>query len=576
MLYNPLQKGMSIIEVIIVAAIVTIFFSGLFASFYYTISLIQDSKARQTALSVATNQMEFIRSLAYDAVGTVAGIPSGNIPQVSTSTLNGIDFTIRTLIEYVDDPADGLGAADVNGITTDYKTAKITVSWESRGVPKELFVVSRVIPRSIETNVGGGTLRVNVFDANVLPLPGATVRLTNTTGTTTIDVTRTTNVDGVALFGGAPAGAGYEITVSRAGYSTDSTQAITTELVSPASPPASVAEADITTLNFFIDELSTLNIKTVSDRTYNIFIETFASSTALATSSNTEVDGGGLLLEEVAGSYSANGFAELLPVTPASLVGWGAITVVDTIPALTARTFQLFTNEATPTLIPNSVLPGNSSGFTTNSLDISGLNPVTYPSFIVRFNLETADSDATPFVDELSVSYVEADTILPSVSFDMIGSKSLGNNASGSPVVKFATTSSTNALGETTFSNLEWDSYQFSPGGYSIVEACPAHPINLTPGSNQNVTFTLATFSTHALRVVVTDMAGIPQSDVDLRLERSGYDVTRTTSLCGQASFLGLSEENDYILTASVGGTPVWSGTDVGVSGQQVSVIQLP
>jgi len=575
MRYNNLHRGLSIIEVIIVAGIVTIFFSGLFASFYYTISLIQDSKARQTALSVAANQMEFIRSLSYDAVGTVAGIPPGNIPQISTSTLNGIDFTVRTLIEYVDDPADGLGVDDINGITTDYKTAKVTVSWESRGTPKELFLVSRVIPRSIETNVGGGTLRVNVFDANVLPLPGATVRLINTHGTSSIDVTRTTNADGVALFGGAPAGAGYEVIVSRAGYSTDGTQAITTELVSPSSPPASVAEADITTLNFFIDELSDLTIKTVSSRTYNSSDENFASSTALATSSNVVIDGGNLSLIETAGVYAANGFAELMPIVPSSIVSWGTITITDTIPNLTARTFQLYTNEATPTLIPNAVLPGNSSGFTANSLDISSLNPAIYPSFIVRFNLETADSTTTPFVDELSVSYVEADTILPSVAFDMIGNKSLGNNASGSPILKFATTSSTNGLGEAIFPNLEWDTYRLSFGGYAITEACPAHPINLTPGSNQTVTFTLATFSTHTLRVIVTDMSGIPQSNVELRLERPGYDVVRTTSLCGQASFLGLSEE-DYTLTALVDGTPVWIETDFSVSGQQVSVIQLP
>lgn len=574
--YNHLQRGISIIEVIVVAAIVAIFFSGLFASFYYTISLIQDSKARQTALSVAHNQMEFIRSLSYDAVGTVAGIPPGNIPQVATTTLNGINFTVRTLIEYVDDPADGLGAADLNGITTDYKTAKVTINWESRGVAKELFLVSRVIPRSIETDVGGGTLRVNVYDADVQPLSGATVRLTNIIGTTTIDVTRTTNANGEALFGGAPAGAGYEVVVSRADYSTDGTQAITTELVNPATPPASVAEADITTLNFFIDELSSVTINTVGSRTYGDFVEDFVGTSTFATSSQVTVVSDELVLEQSAGLYVLNGYVDLLPITPASLVRWERIVVSETIPGLTARTIQLFTNEATPVLLPDSDLPGNSTGLTANSIDLSMLDPVAYPSLVVRINLETADTNETPRVGELMLEYVSTEASVPNVTLDIVGNKSLGTNASSSAVYKFSTSTATDSDGELVMNNMEWDTYRIEPSGYSIVEACPQHPLSVLPGTSQNLTLQLATFSPQALRVVVTDSASIPQADIEVRLERPGYDETNITSPCGQTSFLGLSIADNYELSALVDGVSVWSQSDISINGQQVTVIQLP
>lgn len=575
MRYKHTQKGISVIEVIVVAAIVAIFFSGLFASFYYTISLIQDSKARQTALSVAHNHMEYIRSLSYNAVGTVAGIPAGNIPQVATTTLNGIEFTIRTLIEYVDDPADGLGVDDINNITTDYKTAKVTVDWVSRGASKELFLVSRVVPRSIETDVGGGTLRVNVFDANVLPLPGATVRLINTTGTSIIDVTRTTNVDGIALFGGAPAGAGYEVEVTKPGYSTDGTRAITGDLVSPASPPAAVAEADITTLNFFIDELSNLTIKTVSGRTEATFIESFASSTALATSSGVVVVGEEVLLAESAGVYESIGTADLLPIVPASIVSWGSIAIADDIPGLTARTLQILTNDSIPTLIPDSILPGNSSGLTASIIDLSAVDATIYPGIILRFALETADTSVTPSIQEVEVSYISAETVLPNISFELIGSKSIGNNASGTPIMKFSTTTNSGSTGEIIFSNIEWDTYVAS-STYTLTEACPAHPMVVAPGTNQIVTLTLTSFSPNALRMVVTDSNNNPQSAVAVRLTRPGYDETMVTSICGQASFTGLASEDDYELTLSVDGTPVWNETDFSINGQQVNVIQLP
>ena len=48
--------------------------------------------------------MEYFRSLPYDSVGVVAGYPAGTVPQNSTtSLLNGIGFSERVRIDYVDD-----------------------------------------------------------------------------------------------------------------------------------------------------------------------------------------------------------------------------------------------------------------------------------------------------------------------------------------------------------------------------------------------------------------------------------------------------------------------------------------
>ncbi|PJC56055.1 hypothetical protein CO026_02400, partial [Candidatus Kaiserbacteria bacterium CG_4_9_14_0_2_um_filter_41_32] len=246
------KSGFSLVEVIIVSAIITLFFGELFGGLHYTLALITDSKARLTALSVANDAMEYIHSLSYDAVGTVAGIPSGLIPQVATSTLNGIEFEKRVLIEYVDAPADGLGAADSNSITTDYKNAKVTVSWTRNGKTNQIFLVSTITPRSIESDVGGGTLKVKVFDSVAEPLPGASVQVVNNTLLPNIDITRTTDASGIALFSGAPAGADYEIFVTASGYSSEQTYMATTALPNPTSRPVAVLEADVSTMNFFI------------------------------------------------------------------------------------------------------------------------------------------------------------------------------------------------------------------------------------------------------------------------------------------------------------------------------------
>src|SRR3989344_5779907 len=214
------SRGFSLVEVLVVIAITALVFVGLFAAFEYSLKLIAQSRAKMTALTVANDQ-----------------------------------------IEYIDDDADGIGAADTNGITTDYKQVKVSVEWTINGNTNEVFLVSNITPRSIETNVGGGTLRVNVFDADVQPLPGASVRVVNNTIVPNVDVTRTTDATGVALFGGAPAGPDYEIFVTGVGYSSDQTYMATTSLPTPITQPVAVVEADISTMNFFIDRTSELTVR---------------------------------------------------------------------------------------------------------------------------------------------------------------------------------------------------------------------------------------------------------------------------------------------------------------------------
>jgi prepilin-type N-terminal cleavage/methylation domain-containing protein len=73
--------GFSLVEVIIVSAILLLVFGGLFSSFKYTLGLIANSKAKMTALALITDRLEYIRSLPYDAVGTIGGLPNRSIPQ---------------------------------------------------------------------------------------------------------------------------------------------------------------------------------------------------------------------------------------------------------------------------------------------------------------------------------------------------------------------------------------------------------------------------------------------------------------------------------------------------------------
>lgn len=569
------RAGFTLIELLVVAALMVVVFGAIFNGFRYSLDLITQSRAKLSGLTLANERMEYIHSLSYDAVGTIAGIPQGTIAQTSTTSLNGIVFTETVLIQFIDDAADGVGVADSNSITTDYKLAKVTESWQTRGLVHEVFLVSNIIPRSIETNVGGGTLKVNVFDAAVQPLPGADVRVWNTTGTSTIDVTRSTDALGVALFGGAPAGAGYQISVTAPGYSTDQTYVASTSLPNPTTQPVAVRAADISTMNFFIDRLSSLAITTLLSKTGSSSIADLSSMTAFASSSAVTTNSNLLVLTSSAGTYSLSGMGYLQPVVPSSVVAWDAITIAATAPVNTSVKAYVYTGTSTYTLIPNSDLPSNNNGFSASRIDISRLDPTVYQNVTVQLRLTTASSTQTPSVSSVEVSYVSSKTPASNISFNLQGAKTIGTLTDSSPVYKYNKTLSTNGSGQLYLNNIEWGAYTFTPSGYDVAEACPNNPVSVSPGASSTLELVLTASTANTLRVMVRTSGGVALPGAMIAVSRPGYSSTLPASSCGQAFFTGLASSTDYSVNVSASGYPSQSLTNVSISGHIVQIVNF-
>jgi prepilin-type N-terminal cleavage/methylation domain-containing protein len=567
-----MHRGFSLIELLIVAAVMSLFFGGLFLTMQASLKLIADSRARMSALSVANDRLEYIRSLPYDAVGTVSGLPSGAIPQVSTTTLNGYLLTERTLVEYIDDPADGLGGADSNAITTDFKRVKIEISWTLREATQTVVLVSNIVPRSIETNVGGGTIRVNVTDANVLPLAGASVRLLNTTGTTTVDVTKFTDATGVVLFGGAPAGSGYEVFVSRVGYSSAQTHQATGTLANPTLLPVSLIAADVSTVDLQIDSLATVDVTLLTNQVEVDTALDFASTTDIATSSDVTIDAEALVLASTAGVYVPTGQAMTQPFAPTPLARWQEIVVEESHPLATTRVVRLYASTSLASLIPDSDLPGNAVGFATDRIDISDLDASTYPELVLGITLETTDTATTTRIDAITVHSVESETPL-ATNFSWHGNKIIGTQADFSPVYKHSYATTTNVSGYRQLSNVEWDTYYLTTSGYDIEESCPVYPLAVAPGGTPDFRLIMAADTANSLRVVVT-ASGQPVRNATVTLTKSGSTV-KTTSGCGQAFFGGVTAEPDYVLTVSAPGYSPVTVDPLSVTGDVVEEIAL-
>lgn len=264
-LKTKLIGGQSLIGILIAMAVFSIISQAIFTVVGVSFNLVSYNRARITARHLAQEKLELIRNLPYDSVGTVGGIPSGPLAQEEQITRNKLNYTVRTTIIYVDDIFDDVVPNDL--LSSDYKRVRVEVSWQgiagSRNSP--VVFLTDIVPKGIETTEGGGTLSILVFDSNGNPLYQADVTIVAATDPA-VNMQLQTGSNGRVLLPGAPACIScYQISVTKAGYSSDRTYS-TSEVANPNKPHQTIREGQLTEISFAIDRLSTLNVVTKKGR----------------------------------------------------------------------------------------------------------------------------------------------------------------------------------------------------------------------------------------------------------------------------------------------------------------------
>jgi type II secretory pathway pseudopilin PulG len=573
------MRGFSFVELLVTAAVVTMVFTGLVAGVQLMVKILGDSKAQSGATALAVERLEYLRSLTYNDLGTDGGVPAGLVPQTRTMALNDITYYERVIIEYVDDAADGFGGVDSNGILSDYKRIKVEYSWDNDGATSTVAVVSTVVPPGIETTAGGGSIRVNVFDAATGPVSGASVRFQNDTTTSTIDTSRLTDPNGQVLLSGAPAAANYEITVTKGGYSTDGTYVASSSNPNPATPPIAVVESAVSTMNFQIDLLSDLTIETVGLPSFGTFSDTFADDTLVASyASTTRVDGAIELVPD-GGGFAAAGTVLATSTSPSPLERWYQAWWTSSTTASTSLAISLYYDTGSGlALVPDGDLPGNSTGFTASPVSLEALSVSTYDTLALGATLTTSDTNQTPALLDWELEHVASEPDLNGIPLSLQGDKTIGTDTGGQPVYKFSQSGTTDGNGVWSLPDTEFDVYTLTldTGSYDVYEVCPHTPFALAPGITETVRVTLGSNAAAFLRVAVVDTGGTPIANASVRLQNTGVDETKTTSLCGQAAFAsGLYEATDYTLTVSAPGFTSSVLTDVAISTSSVLSVPL-
>lgn len=582
------KRGTTLIDILIATFIFSVVFVGISGVLLLATKLVGHTKARIGATALANESIEYARSLPYASVGTAGGIPAGPLPQTETIVFNGISYTRRILIQYVDDPKDGLALADQNGLTADYKRMKVELSWALHGSARSFSVLSNMVPKGVESIAGGGTLRIDVIDALGAPIAGANVHIENDTLVPPVSINTSTNVSGTVLFPGSPAGSSYEITVTRAGMSTAQTYDTNAGNPNPNPPHLSVIVSATTATTFQIDFLGSKTVRTLLPVVDEFWEDLFNDTTKIFQSASTTVAAGALTLAVVPPSdYEPQGYAISHSIAPSFLVSWASFSWNDMIPASTAALYRLYYinsgNNVIP--IPDSALPGNAVGFTSSPISLAGVNPITFPQIQAGVTLSTLDASTSPTVFDWRVNYRRGPVPVGNLPFTLQGEKTIGTTGAGAPIYKYNQPLQTNAGGTLSLPALEYDVYNITVGsgtGYDIGEVCPPQPFTLNPGVSTTTNVFLVPNTAHTLLVVVKDGNGGVLSDASVHLYGSGgIDRTQTTSGCGQTFFSALPEGtvsagNPYSLsTTRVGYQPSTSVADVDVSGVSQKIITL-
>ena len=575
-----LKMGFTFIEVLVGTALILVVFSGIFGAYQLGLKVVSQSRTRITATTLANQKIEMARNLDYDDVGTIGGIPSGTIPETETIARNNIDYTVKTTVVYIDDPLDGLAPTDT--LSNDYKRVKVKVSWAGRFTGK-VELITDVAPKGVESEIGGGTLAISVFDASGIGAPQVDLHIVNGQVSPAIDVWYQTDSYGDLVLPGAPASIeNYRITASKTGYSTDRTYG-TEEVANPSKPHATVFAGQVTSISFSIDRLSTLGVDTQSPESESYWSDSFLDQGKISESNNVLVsEGEARLTKNELGEYLSSGYliSTTISPDPEKLLSWKEFSFTDTELSGTDLKYQiLYFDGASWVLIPDADLAGNSIGFDVSPVDISGVPKGKYPEIRLKANFSTLNSSVTPVLYDWTVTWKSSQPKkIANVTFNLKGAKLIGTDADGDPVYKYSQNHTTNQVGHIDIPNLEWDSYSFSVDkattGLDLISTEPEQPVNLLPNTSQSVILNLRAENT--LLVTVKDSVTLnPIFAASVRVYSTafGYDQTQPTDEIGQAFFIPLEVAN-YDLEITASGYQDYPG-QVSVSGTTTKTVNL-
>lgn len=263
---NQRKKGFTLVELIVGTAVFLVLIVGVYNAYKSIYDVVSMSRYKIAGIDLANEKFEIIRNLPYSSVGISGGIPNGVLSHIENITRDNQTFTVTTTVRNIDDSFDGTLGGTPNDLSpADSKLAEVEVTCSSCKNFKPIVLTTRVSPKNLETASTNGALFIKVFDANGNPVEGANVHIENNKVSPAIVINDVTNNSGLLAIVDAPPGVNaYEITVTKTGYSTDSTASSTVSNPNPSKPYATVVLQQVTTQSFVIDRISSMTFNSLT------------------------------------------------------------------------------------------------------------------------------------------------------------------------------------------------------------------------------------------------------------------------------------------------------------------------
>lgn len=258
------ERGFTLIESMIGIGIFVLLAGAVYQTFFVISRQIIVNRESTTISNLASQYLEIARNVPYAQIGTTQGNPHGTLPDEANAiqaTVGGKTYNIYYEVTYVDDPADGTALNGTDPAPNDYKQVKVSVKTTTNAVTK---FVTNIVPTGLESLASGGALSVSVIDAVGQPVPSASITITNTTLSPSINITRTSDASGKWIEVGLPDSSNsYHIVVTKNGYSSDQTYQVSGPNPSPIKSDATILDGQVTQISFAIDRTSSLTFNTL-------------------------------------------------------------------------------------------------------------------------------------------------------------------------------------------------------------------------------------------------------------------------------------------------------------------------
>jgi type II secretory pathway pseudopilin PulG len=231
-----------VIEVLVAVVLISVCMIGLAQFFASAGDRVMDSETRSLLHTIAAQEMEDIRALPYEDIGTVGGNPHGSLPDVETKTVDGIPVEITREVVFVkDDSYSGPYPANYRRVTI---IVKATDSDQLDPMQLTSYIAG---------GAEGGTLDITVTNLAGEPVSNALLQINDEHLVPHVHIQSSairTDSQGHLLVPGLKPDStnGYFITATKTGYNSATT------------PEGLVVNkgAPFTVVNLTIDELSTL------------------------------------------------------------------------------------------------------------------------------------------------------------------------------------------------------------------------------------------------------------------------------------------------------------------------------